>query len=57
MSFGELQISFLLFSAPEIPQMRSYPAASRANSAKKKIKTSFFTIEIHYISSISIFLL
>ena len=38
-SFGELQISFLLFSAPKIPQMTSYPAASRA---EKSIKTSFF---------------
>jgi hypothetical protein len=38
-SFGELQISFLLFSAPKIPQMTSYPAAS---TAEKSIKTSFF---------------
>jgi hypothetical protein len=33
MSFGELQISFLLFSAPKIPQMTSYPAASRAENS------------------------
>jgi hypothetical protein len=41
MSFGELQISFPLFSAPEIPQMTSYLAAVRADSAKNQSRQAF----------------